>query len=96
VARPEAIQSPTPPYQENIVEASRSSLAFRVQRYGYCDYSFSLFFTSLLIERPFFPLASRFYSGSDGLGFIHSPQPRVSFVQLKAGGFNLTQVRLGG
>jgi hypothetical protein len=33
VARSAAIQSPTPPYQENIVEASRSSLAFRVQRY---------------------------------------------------------------
>lgn len=62
-----------------------------MQRYGHCDYSFSLFFNSLLLERPFFPLASRFYTG---LGFIHSPQPRVSFIQPEAARFNLTQVRL--
>lgn len=68
-----------------------------VQRYGPPNHtsSFSLFFTSLLPERPFFLLASRFSAGGDGLGFTLLPQPRVSFVHNRAGGFNPTQVRLG-
>jgi hypothetical protein len=62
---PAQSQSPTPPYQENIVEASRSSVALScvcaTLRLHCDDYtttnssSFSLFFTSLLLERPFFP-----------------------------------------
>jgi hypothetical protein len=85
-------QFPTPPYQENIDEASRSSLALlRVQRYDHCDYQLPLLVLHLLALRAsvLSPLRPAFAPGSDGLGFIHSPQPRVSFV-------HLTQVRLGG
>ena len=80
-------QSPTPARPGDIVEASRPLLALEafdvcVQRYGYCDYSFSLFFNSLLLERPFFPpcvplaLCHR-RSGLHSLAaVVHSPRKR--------------------
>lgn len=55
------------------------------------NYSFSLFFTSLLVERPLFPLLSRFSTVSASLTrrlVCHS-------FEFGAGCFNLTQVRLG-